>query len=160
MTITYHAIPHADLTLGQLYALLALRAEVFVVEQDCPYQDLDGKDQKGIHLLGYAEDGRLATYTRLLPRGVPYADYASIGRVVTAPFARGKGLGRELMAESVRRLFTAYGEGPVKISAQAHLQDFYGSCGFTGVGEIYDEDGIPHRGMVYTEKREIPTDKS
>ena len=149
MQLSYSAIPYSALTLDQLYALLRLRAEVFVVEQDCVYQDLDDKDQQAIHLLGLADDGRLAAYTRILPKGVSYADFASIGRVITAPFARGKGLGRPLMEQSLKALFKAYGEQPVKISAQAHLQDYYGSVGFTGVGDIYDEDGIPHRGMVF-----------
>ncbi len=149
MQLTYQAIPFTSLTTAQLYALLRLRAEVFVVEQNCVYQDLDDKDQPALHLLGTTEDGRLAAYTRLLDRGISYPDYASIGRVITAPFARGQGLGRPLMEASLQALFTAYGVQPVKISAQAHLQAYYGSVGFTGVGDIYDEDGIPHRAMLY-----------
>ncbi|MFT7121779.1 MAG: ElaA protein [Neolewinella sp.] len=151
MKITYQAVPFANLTIIQLYELLRLRAEVFVVEQDCVYQDLDDKDQPAIHLLGYDEAGRLAAYTRLLDKGFSYPNYASIGRVITAPFARGKGIGRPLMKESVKVLFDAYGKQPLKIGAQAHLQDYYTSVGFEGVGEIYDEDGIPHRAMVYKE---------
>lgn len=149
MDINYLALPYSTLTTDQLYALLRLRAEVFVVEQDCPYQDLDDKDQPAIHLLGMTNDGRLAAYTRLLDKGISYAAYASIGRVITAPFARGKGLGRPLMVESIRQLHLAYGEQPVKISAQAHLQAYYGSVGFETVTEEYMEDGIPHVGMVY-----------
>jgi len=149
MTITYHSLPFSELTLDQLYAILRLRAEVFVVEQDCVYQDLDDKDQSAIHLMGMTTDGRLAAYTRIVNKGVSYPEYASIGRVITAPFARGKSLGRPLMTESLRVLFAAYGKQAVKISAQAHLQDYYGSVGFTPVGEGYDEDGIPHWGMVY-----------
>lgn len=149
MEIAYRAVPYPALTVDELYALLRLRAEVFVVEQNCPYQDLDDKDQRGIHLLGETSDGRLAAYTRLLPAGVSYPDHASIGRVVTAPFARGKGLGRELMHESLRRLFAAYGEQPVKISAQSHLQAYYGSVGFRTVTEEYLEDDIPHVGMMW-----------
>ena len=133
---------------AELYALLRLRSEVFVVEQHCVYQDLDGKDEQCLHLLAYDEQDRLSAYTRLVPRGVSYADHASIGRVVTAPHARGRGYGRPLMQESLRALFAAYGEQPVKISAQAHLQDYYSSVGFVGVGDVYDEDGIPHRAMV------------
>ena len=149
MNLTYLPIPHPDLTLDQLYQLLRLRAEVFVVEQNCPYQDLDDKDQHAIHLMGMTEDGRLAAYTRLLPKGVSYPDYASIGRVITAPFARGKGLGRPLMQESIRVLFDVFSKQTVKISAQAHLDRYYGSVGFEGIGDIYDEDGIPHRAMLY-----------
>ena len=148
MQITYRAIPYADLQLDQLYALLRLRAEVFVVEQCCAYQDLDGKDQQAIHLLALTERHQLAGYTRLFPKGVTYEAYASIGRVITAPFARGRGLGRPLIQESVRQLFAHFGPQPIKISAQAHLQAYYQSVGFTGTGPIYDEDGIPHRAMV------------
>lgn len=149
MEITYQAIPYQQLTRDQLYAILRLRAEVFVVEQDCVYQDLDDKDQEAVHLLGLAQDGRLAAYTRMVDRGVSYPDYASIGRVITAPFARGKGFGRPLMTESIQVLFRHFGKQPIKIGAQAHLQAYYGSIGFEGVGEVYDEDGIPHRGMIY-----------
>ncbi|MBC6994692.1 GNAT family N-acetyltransferase [Neolewinella lacunae] len=149
MQLTWKSLPFAQLDTQQLYQIIQLRIEVFVVEQNCPYQDLDDKDFQAIHLLGLAEDGRLAAYTRLLPKGVSYPAYASIGRVITAPFARGKGLGRPLMEQSLRLLFANFGHQPVKISAQAHLQEYYGSVGFVGVGDLYDEDGIPHRAMVY-----------
>ncbi len=152
MQLTYHPVPYQNLTTNQLYQLLRLRAEVFVVEQDCVYQDLDDKDQNAIHLLGLTEDGQLAAYTRIIAKGDSYVDYASIGRVITAPFARGKGIGRPLMRESIRILFEHYGEQTVKISAQAHLGAFYESIGFAGVGEIYDEDGIPHRAMLFLPK--------
>ncbi|SEQ79555.1 GNAT family N-acetyltransferase [Neolewinella agarilytica] len=155
MNITYLSLPYAKLTLDQLYAILRLRAEVFVVEQDCVYQDLDDKDPSAIHLMGMTEDGRLAAYTRIVDKGVSYAEYASIGRVITAPFARGKGLGRPLMQESLRVLFQAFGQQKVKISAQAHLQGYYESVGFKPVGEGYDEDGIPHIGMVYAAKSQM-----
>lgn len=148
MQLTYLPVSYQDLTTNQLYQLLRLRAEVFVVEQNCVYQDLDDKDQQAVHLLGISEDGQLAAYTRILPKGASYADYASIGRVITAPFARGKGIGRPLMRESVRVLFEHYGEQTVKISAQAHLGAYYESVGFKGIGDIYDEDGIPHRAML------------
>ena len=149
MQLTYLPLPYANLTTDQLYQLLRLRAEVFVVEQDCVYQDLDDKDQQAIHLLGMTNDGRLAAYTRIFDKGISYANYASIGRVITAPFARGKGLGRPLMHESIRVLFEHYGEQTVKISAQAHLGAYYNSVGFEGIGDIYDEDGIPHRAMLF-----------
>lgn len=149
MELSYHAIPYAQLTTDQLYQLLRLRAEVFVVEQDCVYQDLDDKDQQAVHLLGMTEDGRLAAYTRIVPKGTSYPEFASIGRVITASFARGKGLGRPLMRESLRVLFEHYGEQTVKIGAQAHLGDYYTSLGFKGIGDVYDEDGIPHRSMLF-----------
>ncbi|TXF91384.1 GNAT family N-acetyltransferase [Neolewinella aurantiaca] len=150
MQLTYLPVHFQNLTTSQLYQLLRLRAEVFVVEQNCVYQDLDDKDQQAIHLLGLTEDGRLAAYTRILEKGISYDDYASIGRVITAPFARGTGLGRPLMQESLRVLFRYYGAQTVKISAQAHLDKYYGSIGFKGIGDVYDEDGIPHRAMLYT----------
>ncbi|MFT5997632.1 MAG: ElaA protein [Neolewinella sp.] len=149
MQITWHHTLFANLTTTQLYEILRLRAEVFVVEQDCVYQDLDDKDQQAIHLIGVTADGRMAAYTRIVDKGVSYPDYASIGRVITAPFARGKGLGRPLMLESIKALFAQFGEQPIKIGAQAHLQKYYGSLGFATVGEVYDEDGIPHVSMVY-----------
>ncbi|OAV44502.1 GNAT family N-acetyltransferase [Lewinella sp. 4G2] len=149
MQLHYQTLAYDALSRDQLYAILRLRAAVFVVEQNCPYQDLDDKDQASHHVLGLTEEGRLAAYTRLVPKGVSYPEYASIGRVITAPFARGKGVGRPLMTTSIAALFDLWGKQAIKISAQAHLQDFYGSVGFEGVGDIYDEDGIPHRAMVF-----------
>jgi ElaA protein len=149
MPITWQHYAFDQLDLKLLYTILRLRAEVFVVEQDCVYQDLDDKDQPAIHLCGFDDEGRLAAYTRIVSKGISYTDYASIGRVITAPFARGKGIGRPLMRESLRVLFEWYGEQAVKIGAQAHLQQYYESLGFAGTGDVYDEDGIPHRAMVY-----------
>ncbi len=147
MAVEWKHYAFADLDVNLLYAILALRQEVFVVEQTCYYLDADGKDREALHVVGMQE-GKLIAYTRVLARGGSYPDYASIGRVVTSPAVRGQGLGRPLMQESLRVLYAHYGEQPVKISAQAHLQDFYGSLGYRGVGEGYDEDGIPHRAMV------------
>lgn len=152
MTIQYQCLTFDELSTTQLYALLALRQEVFIVEQHCPYLDADGQDQLAIHVLGHSTDGRLATYTRLLPAGISYEHYAAIGRVITAPFARGKGLGRPLMEVSLQKLREKWGNVPVKLSAQAHLQAYYGSVGFKPVGDIYLEDGIPHIGMVLNPK--------
>ncbi len=148
MTVSWKHYTFEELSVHLLYAILALRQEVFVVEQTCWYLDADGKDQSALHLLGTDETGAIVAYTRILDRGVSYPDYASIGRVITTPAARGHGLGRPLMQESLRVLYDRYGRQPVKIGAQAHLQPFYGSLGFVGVGDIYDEDGIPHRHMV------------
>lgn len=132
------------LTARELYAILALRAEVFVVEQRCAYQDLDGFDAESSHLWAERSDGSVVACLRLLPAGVKY-DEASIGRVVTAPSARRTGLGRELM----RRGIVAAGEGiPIRIGAQAYLERFYGEFGFERVSELYDEDGIPHIEML------------
>ena len=148
MPLTWNTYTFDELDVHLLYAIMALRQEVFVVEQTCWYLDADGKDQAARHVVGTDEQDRVVAYTRLLPRGAAYADYASIGRVITSPLVRGRGLGRPLMEESVRALYAAWGRQAIKISAQAHLQPFYGSLGFAGVGEVYDEDGIPHRAMI------------
>ncbi|MCU0395102.1 MAG: GNAT family N-acetyltransferase [Chitinophagaceae bacterium] len=139
--------PFDALSLQELYALLRLRSEVFVVEQNCVFLDMDDKDQHCHHLLGYKGD-LLAAYTRIVPRGVSYDEYASIGRVVTSPQVRGEGRGRELMEESIRRLHELYGVVPIKIGAQLYLKAFYNSLGFEQCGEVYDEDGIDHIPML------------
>ena len=138
-----------ELTPYELYAILRLRSEVFIVEQNCPYLDEDNKDQKGYHLMGWKDD-LLAAYTRLLPAGVSYPDMASIGRVITSPAARGLGIGRELMEVSINKLYELFGHKPIKIGAQLYLQKFYESLGFVQTDEGYLEDGIPHIEMVKT----------
>ncbi|MFM7261546.1 MAG: GNAT family N-acetyltransferase [bacterium] len=132
------------LTARELYAILAQRAEVFVVEQRCAYQDLDGFDAASTHLWAERADGTIVACLRVLPAGVKY-DEVSIGRVVTAPSVRRTGLGRELM----RRGIIAAGERvPIRIGAQAYLECFYGEFGFERASELYDEDGIPHIEML------------
>jgi ElaA protein len=143
----------AELTNDELYDLLKLRQAVFVVEQHCVYLDTDDLDQEAIHVLGFTAAGSLVACTRLLQRGVAYPDYAAIGRVVTGAEIRGRGQGRPLMRFSIEELYRRWGPQAIKISAQAHLQDFYGSVGFTGVGEGYLEDGIPHRAMILADPR-------
>lgn len=135
------------LTAAEVYALLKLRSEVFVVEQNCVFLDMDDKDQMCHHLLGY-KGNLLAAYTRIVPMGVSYPDYPSIGRVITSPQARGEGLGKILMEESIQRLFSLYGHVPIKIGAQLYLKKFYESLGFAQCGDVYDEDGIPHLPML------------
>lgn len=152
MHITYLTNSFSELTPTRLYDLLQLRAAVFVVEQNCVYQDLDDKDRQAIHLLGYSPAGQLVAYTRLLDIGVSYPEYASIGRVVTAPSVRGQGVGNQLIQEAVAQLYAHFGKKAIKISAQAHLQIFYGDLGFRSVGHLYEEDGIPHRAMIYAGK--------
>jgi ElaA protein len=136
----------SELDLETLYQLLRLRNEVFIVEQHCPYQDLDNMDQQSLHLLGFAPEG-LAAYTRLFAPGIKY-EAASIGRVVTASFARGSGLGRELMVHSLGEVEKRWKDAPVKISAQLYLQKFYESLGFAQISEMYLEDDIPHIEMI------------
>ncbi|MGB3801413.1 MAG: GNAT family N-acetyltransferase [Lewinella sp.] len=153
MTLDWNAYTFDELDVHLLYAIMVLRQEVFVVEQTCWYLDADGKDQSAIHLVGTL-DGRVLAYTRILRKGISYEDYASIGRVVTAASVRGHGVGRPLMRHSIDELYRRYGRQSIKISAQSHLQPFYGSLGFAGTGEIYEEDGIPHRAMLLRDRVE------
>lgn len=136
----------AALGIEALYAALALRCAVFVVEQTCAYLDLDGRDASAWHLLGWHR-GRLAAYARVFAPGDGAPEMA-IGRVLTAPFARGVGLGRPLMREAMRGGFERFGAGPCRVGAQAHLEGFYHSLGFEPASGIYDEDGIPHLTMI------------
>ena len=136
-----------QLALDELYEVLALRARVFVVEQDCPYLDLDGLDRGSWHLWTAAPGGAALAYLRVLPPGLKY-DEPSLGRVVTAPEARRTGLGRQLIPEGVRRAEALFGPRPIRIGAQLYLERFYGEFGFVRASDEYDEDGIPHIEMV------------
>ncbi|MGL6558950.1 GNAT family N-acetyltransferase [Aeromonas dhakensis] len=140
--------PWCELTTDELYDLLALRVEVFVVEQTCPFQDLDGLDRRDgvLHLLGW-QDGALVAYARLMAPGVAKSEQVVIGRVVTAPEARGDGLGHRLMQQALQECAQLWPGVSIYLGAQAHLQGFYGRHGFTAVGEPYLEDDIPHIGM-------------
>lgn len=135
-----------ELTVDELYSLLRLRSEVFVVEQTCAFQDMDNKDQASYHLFGW-KDELLAAYTRLVPPGVAY-EMPSIGRVVTSPAARGQGLGRTLMEKSIDETTRLFGSHPIKIGAQVYLREFYTSLGFKQSSDIYLEDGIEHIEMI------------
>lgn len=143
-----------ELDREELYGLLRLRAEVFVVEQDCPYQDLDDKDRSGLHLWAERSDcpasdgGEVLALTRLLPVGVSYPDEVSIGRVVTARSVRRSGLGKELMKRSLEALHRQWPGQPIRLSAQQYLERFYSDFGFEAVGDPYLEDGIPHVAMT------------
>lgn len=152
--ITFTCKAFSDLSVYELYDLLQLRQLVFAVEQNCVYLDMDGKDVYGLHCLGKNEQHQLVAYTRLLPMDVSYLGYLSIGRVVTAPNARGGGLGRQLMQFSLAQLEAHFGQQPIKIGAQTYLLDFYKSLGFGTVGEPYLEDGIEHVEMIL-----LPTSK-
>jgi len=136
-----------ELSSAELYALLQLRNEVFIVEQNCPYPDLDDKDQASLHVLGYL-DGKLAAYTRLLPQGLSYAA-ASIGRVCTKQELRHLKLGRNLMVYSIAQCLERFGADEIVISAQEYLERFYTSLGFVKESDSYMEDGIPHIKMRY-----------
>jgi ElaA protein len=127
---------------AELYAVMQLRNEVFVVEQNCVYQDADEKDISSYHLMGW--DGSvLVAYTRILPPGLAYAE-ASIGRVVTSPKYRGTGAGRQLMELSISRTMEQFNVKTIKIGAQLYLEKFYQSLGFVQCGPGYMEDDIPH----------------
>ena len=143
----FKCLAYTDLNAEELYTAMQLRQEVFVVEQNCPYLDADGKDQYGYHLFLYEED-QLKAYARLLPEGVSYDNYSSIGRVVSAKSARGKGYGIQLMNEAIRQCRILFPGSPIKISAQCYLQEFYEGFGFHAVGESYLEDDIPHVAMI------------
>jgi ElaA protein len=150
--ITWQWSSFADLTAAQLYAMLALRQQVFVLEQTCLYPDIDGLDPAAHHLLGWRDvDGKpaLAAHLRCLAPGAKYTEM-SIGRVVTSPAARGTGLGRELVAQGIALAQRLHPGHAIRIGAQAHLEAFYASFGFVTVSEPYDEDGIQHIDMVLT----------
>lgn len=137
---------YEELTKEELYSLLQLRSEVFVVEQDCVYQDIDSKDQKALHILGFKAD-KIIAYTRLFDSG-NYFDTPSIGRVVVKQTERKYGYGHELMKVSIKETKKRFSNKTITISAQLYLQKFYESHGFVVVGEQYLEDDIPHIKMV------------
>ena len=144
MNITWYHKHFNDLTTKELYQIHQLRNEVFIVEQNCPFQDLDDKDFKCFHLIGFDTDSqKILAYTRIVPAGVSYMQ-ASIGRVVTSPQARGEGIGKVLMEKSILLLEELYGNVPIRIGAQFYLKKFYESFGFHKVEELYLEDGIEH----------------
>lgn len=173
----YHWIlkPFSTLSPQELYALIRLRSQVFVVEQNCVFQDLDGKDIDCHHLMGWIDSlpapvpgsgtppggvqpphgpgtpggaaPLLAAYARIVPPGMSYPE-PSIGRVVTAPEARGRGAGKALMEQAIGQVYALFGRQPIRIGAQQYLERFYGSLGFAQTSEMYLEDNIPHIEMV------------
>ena len=135
-----------DLTPRELYSILQLRNEVFVVEQKCVFQDADNKDQAAYHLMGWQQK-RLVAYSRIIPPGVAY-DLPSIGRVVTSPDIRRTGIGKDLMSESTKAIERLFGIVPIKLGAQFYLKQFYESFGFRQTSDVYLEDGIDHIEMT------------
>lgn len=136
-----------ELTIHELYDLLQLRSEVFVVEQACVYQDIDGKDEKALHVLG-VKNNKIVAYTRLFKPGY-YFDEASIGRVVVAKNERQFKYGYDIMYASIKAIQEHYGVTAIKISAQCYLKRFYNNLNFIEIGEEYLEDDIPHIAMLY-----------
>jgi ElaA protein len=146
MNLTHAVKAFQELTVDELYALLKLRSEVFVVEQNCVFLDQDDKDQQCHHVLIFS-DHELVAYSRLVPAGLSYAEMA-IGRVVTSPAARGTGLGRKVMELSIEHCHRLFGLGDIRLGAQTYALGFYESLGFVSDGDVYDEDGIEHIEMV------------
>lgn len=149
--MNFTCLPFDQLTVYQLYELLALRQAVFAVEQNCVYQDCDGIDLQSWHLLGLNTEGKLIAYARLIPKHLSYPDYISIGRIVTSPLARGAGAGRQLVQKAIAETYRLFGNESIQIGAQLYLLKFYESFGFKAIGEEYLEDGIPHIHMVMGE---------
>ncbi len=147
MSIEYSCKIFQELSLQELYAIMVLRQEVFVVEQNCAYLDADGNDQVGYHLMGI-RDSALVAYVRILPKGTIYENYPAIGRVITAASIRGKGQGVGLMQHAIEATEALYPKQAIKLSAQSHLCHFYERLGFVSTGEEYLEDGIPHTAMI------------
>jgi ElaA protein len=141
-TLTFAYKHFNELTLRELYAILQLRSEVFVVEQNCVFLDADDKDQVSYHIMVWQNE-LLAGYTRLVPAGVAYAE-TSIGRVVTSPKMRNSGIGRTLMQFSIQTTYDLYGKTTITIGAQLYLRKFYESLGFIQCSDVYLEDGIEH----------------
>jgi ElaA protein len=146
MNLTHQIKAFREFNVSQLYEVLRLRSEVFVVEQQCVFLDLDDKDQQSYHLLLFAE-GKLAAYSRLVPAGISYPE-VSIGRVVTSPAFRGSGLGRKVMELAIQGCEDLFDCREIRIGAQTYALPFYKSLGFMPDGEAYDEDGIEHIEMI------------
>lgn len=136
-----------ELSLSEFHDIIQLRLDIFVVEQDCPYLDLDGKDKTAYHFFGSSEEGKIIAYTRLFGPGEYYKE-AAIGRVVVHKDHRKYGIGFELMKRSVEQIESLYNTRTIKIGAQRYLRKFYESLGFKSTDEFYMEDGIPHMYMI------------
>ena len=136
-----------ELTLEELYEILKLRSEVFVVEQKCIYNDIDGKDLTSSHIM-IKENGKIKAYLRALQPGVSYED-ASLGRVLVSPDARGKGYAKAIVTKGVEYILNNFNTTKITIGAQEYLKNFYSEIGFKPISEVYDEDGIPHLDMTF-----------
>lgn len=147
-SIKINCLAFDELDIHLLYDIMRLRQEIFVVEQDCPYLDADGVDLKSHHVT-LTTDNKLIAYTRIVPPGISYEEYSSIGRVVTDAQYRINGIGTQIMSYSIKKTKALYPTHSIKISSQVYIHKFYAQLGFEIVGEEYLEDGIPHIGMVY-----------
>lgn len=144
--VTWQCKHFDDLTVHELYSILQLRSEIFVVEQQCIFQDMDGHDRVSHHVIGW-KGNVLVAHTRLLPAGVTYEEQ-SIGRVVVKQSERATGLGKELMEVSAAKSHELYGNKPIKIGAQLYLKNFYESLGYMQCSDVYDDVGIDHIKMI------------
>ena len=147
MSIIWKIKKFEELSTTELYEIMQLRLAVFSVEQNCAYQDADGKDLKCFHLSGVDSEGELIVYSRIVPPGVSFKE-VSIGRVISSSNARGTGAGKELMKKSLDFITEQFGKVPVRIGAQCYLIKFYSGFGFEISGEEYLEDNIPHIEML------------
>jgi ElaA protein len=151
MHLDWQVKHYRDLSLNEFHDIIALRLEAFVVEQNCAYLDLDGKDKKCYHLICRNGKGDVVATARILPPGVSYEDVA-IGRVVIEEELRGQGVGHELMDRCIKFSDLEFGNAPIRISAQKHLENYYSQHDFKSTGNEYLEDGIPHVEMLLTPK--------
>ncbi|MEJ6615936.1 MAG: GNAT family N-acetyltransferase [Crocinitomicaceae bacterium] len=151
MVLNWQVKHYNDLSLNEFHDIIALRIKVFVVEQNCPYLELDGKDKKAYHLICRNGTGDIVATARILPPGVSYDD-TSIGRVVIDESIRGNGVGHDLMIKSVEFCGVEFGNTPIQISAQKHLEKYYEQHQFYSTGKEYLEDNIPHVEMRFTPK--------
>ncbi|MFM2394679.1 MAG: hypothetical protein RLZZ546_2661 [Bacteroidota bacterium] len=153
MTPLDYSIKHfSDLSPLELYQLLRLRISVFIIEQNCPYEECDNKDLNAYHVLGKDEQNVIQACTRLLSAGTSYDNYSSIGRVVTSQQYRNTGEGRRLMSYSLQKMSELYPHNDIKISSQTYISKFYASLGFVATEEEYLEDDIPHIAMIKSKK--------
>jgi ElaA protein len=147
---TWNIKTFEELSNIELYHIIQLREDVFIVEQNCPYLDADGKDLKSTHIFAMDENNTVVATSRLLPPGLSYSE-SSIGRVCNSKLHRGKKLGQIMMEKSVEYLISEY-DSAIRISAQVYLDKFYSDLGFKATGKTYLEDGIPHMEMLYPNK--------
>lgn len=148
MTFVHQVKSFQELSLEEFHDIIALRIQIFIIEQDCPYQEVDGKDKLAYHLFFKNEKNEVIAVTRILPKGISY-DEVAIGRVVVHENYRGTGLGNQLMEDSMNFVKEKFGDVAVRLSAQKHLEKYYGNHGFKSTGKEYLEDGIPHVEMLY-----------
>jgi len=146
--INFQSKSYEELLTDELYDILTLRQEVFIVEQDCPYLDNDGLDKSSLHIIG-TQNEKVVAYARILPKSIQYKDYTAIGRVVTSKSIRGQKIGQKLFDYALKTCLDLYPEYQIKLSSQVYIKKFYADFGFEEIGDAYLEDDIPHIAMVY-----------